>query len=130
MRELTVRRWCLLGALLLLALGSNAPVIAQVSPMPLGSGDDIPPAVPMARETIPQTGGTAQSAAGQAGQRQTQALLAQGARIRPMARINSRIQNRVQLRIRNRIDKYYTPQANATSPFQVASEQARSDQRQ
>jgi hypothetical protein len=42
-----------------------------------------------------------------------------------MARINSRIQNRVQSRIRNRIDRNYDPAANASSPFEVASEQVR-----
>lgn len=76
----------------------------------------------MAQET---TGGhVADSAVGEAGQRQTRQ---QGivAGIEPMARINSRIQNRVQSRIRNRIDRYYNPQANAASPFEVAGDQAR-----
>lgn len=59
------------------------------------------------------------------GQRQSRELLSQDAGIEPMARINGRIQNRVQSRIRNRIDRYYDPQANAVSPFEVAGDQAR-----
>ncbi len=43
----------------------------------------------------------------------------------PLKRNDNRIQNRVQSRIRNRIDRYYDPQANATSPFKVASDQGR-----
>lgn len=70
-------------------------------------------------------GKTAPSSIGQVGQRQTREMLAQDAGIKPMARINNRIQNRIQSRIRNRIDRYYDPQANATSPFQVAGDQAR-----
>lgn len=45
--------------------------------------------------------------------------------VQPMARLNTRISNRVQSRIRNRIDRFYDPEANATSPFKVAAEQAR-----
>lgn len=70
-------------------------------------------------------GETARSTVGQVGQRQTREQLAQDAGIEPMARINSRVQNRVQSRIRNRIDRYYDPQANATSPFDIAGDQAR-----
>lgn len=65
------------------------------------------------------------SAVGQAGRRQTREQTAQQTGIEPMARIDARVQNRVQARIRNRIDRYYDPQANATSPFLVASDQAR-----
>lgn len=65
------------------------------------------------------------SAVGQAGRRQTREQTAQQTGIEPMARIDARVQNRVQARIRNRIDRYYDPQANATSPFVVASDQAR-----
>ncbi|WP_242201463.1 hypothetical protein [Sphingomonas hankookensis] len=77
--------------------------------------------------SLPETrqGGTARSVAGQTGQRQTRDQLAAEAGIEPMARINSRVQNRVQSRIRNRIDRYYDPQANAASPFEVAGDQAR-----
>ncbi|WP_156348699.1 hypothetical protein [Sphingomonas sp. Leaf23] len=82
---------------------------------------------PPVQQPLPETrqGETARSAAGQAGQRQTREQIAQDAGIEPMARINGRIQNRVQSRIRNRIDRYYNPQANAASPFEVAGEQAR-----
>lgn len=62
---------------------------------------------------------------GRAGQRQSREQIAQDAGIKPMARINGRIRNRVESRIRNRIDRYYDPQANATSPFEVAGDQAR-----
>lgn len=41
----------------------------------------------------------------------------------PLTRLDSRTQNRVQSRIRNRVDRNYDPQANATSPFKVASVQ-------
>jgi hypothetical protein len=62
---------------------------------------------------------------GQTGQRQTRDEVATQTGIEPMGRIGSRIQNRAQTRVRNRIDRYYDPQSNATSPFRVASEQAR-----
>ncbi len=80
------------------------------------------------QQPLPETreGETARSIVGQAGQRQTREKVAQDAGIEPMARINGRIQNRAQTRIRNRIDRYYDPQANAASPFEVAGEQARS----
>lgn len=68
---------------------------------------------------------TVRSAAGRAGERQTRDQIAQDAGIKPMARIEARIQNRVQSRIRNRIDRSYDPQANATSPFATAGDQAR-----
>ncbi|WP_055785711.1 MULTISPECIES: hypothetical protein [unclassified Sphingomonas] len=86
---------------------------------------------PIQQQTLPETrqGETARSAAGQAGQRQSREQIAQDAGIEPMGRINGRVQNRVQSRIRNRIDRYYDPQANATSPFAVAGDQARSSGR-
>lgn len=65
----------------------------------------------------------ATSSAGQAGHRQTKELGVTG--IEPMARIDNRIQNRVQSRLRNRLDRYYDPQANAASPFAIASDKAR-----
>ena len=71
----------------------------------------------------------ASSAVGQAGRRQTREQTAQQTGIEPMARIDARIQNRVQARIRNRIDRYYDPQANATSPFVVAGDQTRAANR-
>lgn len=68
-------------------------------------------------------GRVADSAVGQAGQRQTrqQAFTT----VVSTGRINSRIQNRVQSRVRSRIDRSYDPQANTASPFGVAGEQAR-----
>ena len=74
-----------------------------------------------------QVGRVASSSAGQAGQRQTREQAVQGAA--PMERIASRIQNRVQSRLRNRIDRNYDPQANATSPFAIAEDQARAADR-
>lgn len=68
-------------------------------------------------------GDVARSTAGQVGQRQTRAEIAPN--IVPTARLDGRIANRVQSRIRNRIDRNYDPQANATSPFEVAGDQAR-----
>lgn len=71
----------------------------------------------------PQTGQVAESAVGQAGRRQTREQPMAG--IEPMARVNSRIQSRVQSRIHNRLDRFYDPQVNTASPFEVASDQAR-----
>jgi hypothetical protein len=66
---------------------------------------------------------TATTVAGRVGQRQTRVDAV--ANINPIGRIDSRVQNRVQNRIRNRIDSQYDPMANATSPFAVASDEAR-----
>ncbi|WP_156363428.1 hypothetical protein [Sphingomonas sp. Leaf30] len=80
-----------------------------------------------------ESGITAQPAktrdTGLAGQRQTRQQVAQDTGIEPMGRISNRIQNRVQARIRNRIDRYYDPQANATTPFIVAGDQLRTTAR-
>lgn len=78
---------------------------------------------PSLAQQQPQAGRVAESAVGQAGQRQTAARTQAQIQAEPMARINSRIPNRVQSRIRNRIDRNYNPQANATSPFEVAADQ-------
>jgi hypothetical protein len=77
--------------------------------------------LPLPQTTTPpaRPGRIADSAAGQAGVRQTRAQV-EG--VNPMARINSRIQNRVQARLRNRIDRDYDPRANASSPFETAGE--------
>jgi len=64
-------------------------------------------------------GRVADSAVGQAGQRQTREEAAD--QIKPMDRIDNRIQNRVQNRVRNRIDRNYDPMANARSPFVIAT---------
>lgn len=89
--------------------------------------DDAQDQVTSIQQPLPETrqGETARSAAGQIGQRQTREEVVAEAGIEPMGRINGRIQSRVQSRIRNRIDRYYDPQANATSPFAVAGDQAR-----
>lgn len=71
------------------------------------------------------TGQVARSPVGQAGQRQ----VTRGAGAEPLARLDTRIANRVQSRIRNRIDSDYDPQADATSPFEVADEEARAPER-
>src|SRR5690606_15431132 len=65
---------------------------------------------------------TAAAAAGEVGQRQTRSDVV--ANVAPLGRIDSRVQSRVQNRIRNRIDRSYDPRANATSPFEIATEGA------
>ncbi|WP_242121437.1 hypothetical protein [Sphingomonas lacusdianchii] len=109
-------------ASLLLALCLSAPVMAQDRYLD-GAQDQVAPV----QQPLPETrqGETARSVAGQTGQRQTREEVAAEVGIEPMGRINGRIQNRVQSRIRNRIDRYYDPNANATSPFAVAGDQAR-----
>ena len=88
--------------------GLNAPFQGS-SPRGISSGE--------------KTGTVATSAVGTAGQRLE---TGQGAaNIKPMARLDTRIANRVQSRIRNRIDRYYDPAANATSPFKIAADQTR-----
>lgn len=68
-------------------------------------------------------GRTAVTGSGRIGQRQTREEAAPN--MEPLSRIQNRIANRVQSRIRNRIDPYYDPQANTTSPFEVAGDQSR-----
>jgi starvation-inducible outer membrane lipoprotein len=109
-------------AALLLTVCLSAPAMAQ-DRYQSDAQDQATPFQQSRPET--QQGESAQSAAGQTGQRQTREEIAAELGIEPMGRINSRIQSRVQSRIRNRIDRYYDPQANATSPFAVASDQAR-----
>lgn len=70
-------------------------------------------------------GQLSRSAVGVVGQRQTASETATAAV--PNGRIDERINNRVQSRIRNRVDGNYDPQANATSPFKIAEEQARAE---
>ena len=62
-------------------------------------------------------------ATGEVGQRQTRAESAPN--FEPLGRVQSRVQNRIQSRLRNRVDRFYDPTANAASPFQTASDQAR-----
>lgn len=110
------------GVSFLLALCLTAPATAQDRYQ-----DDLQDQPAPVQQPVPETrqGETARSTVGQTGQRQNREQIAQDAGIEPMGRINSRVQNRVQSRIRNRIDRYYDPQANAASPFQVAGDQAR-----
>ncbi len=70
-----------------------------------------------------QAGSTAEVAGGEVGQRQTVEEAAPN--VEPTRRIANRVQNRIQNRIRNRIDRNYNPRANTTSPFEVASDRAR-----
>lgn len=114
-----------------------SPAVAQLrSPQGATSSarseDEEQTVVQQRQQTPLQTntsGLTAQSAAGQVGQRQTRDTAAQQVGIAPMARIENRVQNRVQNRVRNRIDRYYDPSANATDPFAVAEDQTRTSGR-
>jgi hypothetical protein len=69
-----------------------------------------------------QPGDTATVAGTQVGDRQTREQAAPG--IQPNRRLATRVQNRVRSRIRNRIDAQYNPEADATTPFETAAEQA------
>lgn len=75
-----------------------------------------------AQEAAQRQGRLAETAVGEVGQRQTRSN--EQADIGPRGRLNSRLANRVQSRLRNRIDRYYDPRANTTSPFEVASERS------
>ncbi len=118
-------------AVICVALLAATPAAAQVRPAPYSSDagddqDDEQPVVQQPRLT-PLDGNraarTAQSSAGEVGQRQTRDTAATQAGIQPMARIASRIQNRVQNRLRTRIDRNYNPDADTSTPFAVAEEQ-------
>ncbi len=120
-----------------LALATSPAVAQSRSPesaasSSYGQDEDQPLPQQQQRQTPLETspsGRAARSSVGQVGQRQTSDIAAQQAGIKPMARIANRVQNRVQNRIRNRIDRYYDPRANATDPFVVAGEQARTSGR-
>jgi hypothetical protein len=64
---------------------------------------------------------------GRIGQRQSRMDTATN--VPPLERVRGRVANRVQNRLRTRIDPFYDPQANATTPFRVASEQAETRRR-
>jgi hypothetical protein len=101
----------LLSSLCLLAA---APAVGQVADRP----------EPAPATTVPiQSGHAADSTVGRVGQRQNRQEAAPN--VQPLARVSGRINNRVQSRIRNRIDRNYNPQANATSPFEVAADRTR-----
>jgi hypothetical protein len=120
-RELTLT----VLAALTLASGMVAPdaAVGQIeSPRQRARSADFEPPPAIAND---QTARTADTVSGRIGKRQTREAVARKAGTEPMARIANRINNRVQSRIRNRIDQDYDPQANAASPFAVASDQAR-----
>jgi hypothetical protein len=113
-------------AIAALAMVSALPGVAQR--VPVSEDQDNAPATEPYRQTPTislerQRGTVADSAVGEAGRRQTRDQEIGG--LKAGGRINNRIANRVQSRIRNRIDRYYDPQANAASPFEAASDQAR-----
>ena len=116
MRALTLSALCLVAAM---------PAQAQVrvvQPDMSADQDELPQPLPQpAPVQVEPPDRVADSAIGQAGQRQRRDQAAPG--LEPLGRIDSRIQNRVQSRIRNRIDRSYDPTANTTSPFEVAAEQ-------
>lgn len=109
------------------SLSQAAAQVRTAPPLVLPADQDNEPAPVRSLKPLEPNpaSGTAQSAAGQVGQRQTREASAARAGIEPMARINSRIQNRVQNRVQNRIGPGYDPQASATNPFAVAEDQAR-----
>lgn len=111
-----------------MAIGAAAAMAPLLLPTPALAGQDLravqeiqtPPAV-----VASEVGQTAQSSAGQIGQRQSRATAEKTVGVVPLARIENRVPNRVQSRVRNRIDRYYDPRANAASPFAVAGERIR-----
>ena len=107
-----------------MVLGFANPVAAQEIPPPEPSEDrERTEQTRSQNHGLQTTSRTADTGIGEVGQRQTVRV---GPAMRePLDRIGSRINNRVQNRIRNRIDRNYNPTANATSPFVVAEEQAR-----
>jgi hypothetical protein len=120
----SARSW-LRAAAVFIAMSAAVPAISQDRPNDdeeqLASPGPVP--APMAsRPNAAGLGRVADSAAGRAGQRRTRY---QDPAAAAVMRISSRIANRVQSRIGNRIDPNYSPTANATSPFETASERTR-----
>jgi len=117
----------LFSCLFLVFIEIASPVLGQESQR-VGADQKYPQNVV---STLPSTGAgeVAKSAVGQVGQRRTREDLTTKPDVISMTRVDLRIQNRVQSRIRNRIDPLYDPQANAASPFTVASEQVRTPRR-
>ena len=66
-------------------------------------------------------GQLANTGQGEVGQRQSRAQAAPN--VSPLGRIQTRLQNRVQSRLRNRVDRFYSRETSATSPFAIASDQ-------
>lgn len=104
------------------ATGLVFPATAQIpkSPQTIQSTEPVEEDPTLVRPTR-----TSVDPVDQFGERQTREGTAKETGIEPLGRINNRIQNRVEARLRNRIDRNYNPQANATSPFVVAADQAR-----
>lgn len=81
-------------------------------------GTSLNPITP-AQERTPAAA-AASSAAGTPGQRlEPDQVLG---KVKPMARLETRVASRVQSRIRNWIDRGYDPQANATSLYKIATD--------
>lgn len=104
----------------------TTPVCAQDLAQPVDG--DYPRAVrqdetPPVLSQSDRAGRVSSPSVGRVGQRYTREQTAPHAR--PLGRIASRIQNRVQSRIRSRLDRYYDPQANAATPFEVAGQQTK-----
>ncbi len=78
-------------------------------------------------EALRDVARTADTGAGEIGQRQTRSKAAPN--IEPLGRINNRIEARVQNRLRNRLDRNYDPTANATAPFERAEDRLRKSSR-
>jgi hypothetical protein len=108
--------------ILMVVVGSSAIAQDIARPNRLELDQSSPPL-----RTLPQTnlGDVSRSSAGQVGKRQTRETVDDGAGIKPMSRITSRIQNRVQSRIRNRVDSFYSAQSDALSSFAAADAQSR-----
>lgn len=112
------RRKTLYRGLLLLALSWCAAEPSQAQERETSNVTDSTEELQVA-----QAARTAQAAVGEVGQRQTRAHATSS--VAPMDRISSRVQNRVENRLRNRLDRFYDPKANATTPFERASAEAR-----
>ena len=95
----------------------------------LASAQDLP--IPPAKQNeissqndgLREIGRTAETAAGQVGQRQLASDAAFG--MAPIDRLDSRIKNRIENRIKGRIDPYYDQKENVTRAYEVASEKIR-----
>lgn len=115
---------------LVLLAGMDTPLKGQTSRDATDESVSRPPRPTLSRaatsspndNTLSQTN---QTAVGRAGQRQSRN---EATGIVALQRLDTRIVGRVQTRLRTRIDRYYDPQANATSPFKVAGEQLRRGQ--
>lgn len=95
--------------------GANPSVSITDGASQSNSGQD--QVVPVQRSLDDPGNRTAESIVGRAGERQNRYDTTS---IRPLARIDTRIENRVNSRLRNRIDRSYDPQDNAASSFDNA----------